>query len=392
MSLGRMVHTPTVTPQREFPEKTHVLPDAPEELKREFRLLAQEAIILVTRGSSNLLRGVDDWMDFLRSEGFSWEGNMERLLVASRDDLRKIRIYEMSFGHDDKAERWGSLASRFGELHGCFFKPHAPAPVTAGGVAPPSTPKATVEISGRNANSGTPEFWRARRSEFDALATRQRSVLGQDTHNKWLKAYCSFSNEDGKFGRCRRRDGLDARLISDFDDVATQAACALGCPPDVEPAGFWLFCLAQDLLNATEPEIRKEFSLEGSGAVTFRVCWSHQRLTVHDSQRRLNATRAARGSDLQSRARKPRAYQPRLPRAKTQQARQMRVSQMQQELRARAPDRTRRFQNTIRLQQPLIRAATQIGRPSRWTPLSPFTPRPNRSSRLFPRKIGISGF
>ena len=108
-----------------------------------------------------------------------------------------------------------------------------------------------------------PGFWRALRKEFDDLATRQRSMLVQPTHPKWLKAYCDFSKEHGEFGRCRRRGGLDGRLISEFEDVATRAALMLGCPPDIEPVGFWLYCLGQDLFKAPEPEVRAEFSPGG---------------------------------------------------------------------------------------------------------------------------------
>ena len=34
----------------------------------------------------------------------------------------------------------------------------------------------------------------------------------------------------------------------------------LGCPGDIEPVGFWLYCLAQSLLSSSRPEIRREFS------------------------------------------------------------------------------------------------------------------------------------
>jgi hypothetical protein len=105
-----------------------------------------------------------------------------------------------------------------------------------------------------------PAFWRALRKEFDDLAVRQRSILGHPPHDKWLRAYCDFSEEHGEFGCCRREGGLDGRLISDFEEVATRAACASVCAPTVEPVRFWLYCLAQDLLKSSEPEIRTELS------------------------------------------------------------------------------------------------------------------------------------
>jgi hypothetical protein len=105
-----------------------------------------------------------------------------------------------------------------------------------------------------------PSVWRQVRKDFDDLGARQLATLQQDTHPKWLKAYCSFSPEFGGFGKCRIVGGFDGRLISDFEDIATRGACGLGCPPGVEPVGFWLYCLAQSLLRASKPEIRREFS------------------------------------------------------------------------------------------------------------------------------------
>jgi hypothetical protein len=79
-----------------------------------------------------------------------------------------------------------------------------------------------------------------------------------------LKAYCDFSADFGEYGRCRIDGrGRDGRLTSDFEDVATQAAYALGCPQGVDPLGFWLFKLGQDLLKSLNPAIRAEFSPGG---------------------------------------------------------------------------------------------------------------------------------
>jgi len=131
-----------------------------------------------------------------------------------------------------------------------------------------------------------PDFWRARRTEFDALLARQRSMLGRETREEWLKAYCDFSSEHGEFGRCQLRGGFDGRLISDFEDIATQAANALGCPPGVDPTAFWLYHLAKDLLKVSNRQIRKEFSPGGEWGATFRVCWSRRPVTVHALLRR----------------------------------------------------------------------------------------------------------
>jgi hypothetical protein len=121
-SLNAVMGTPTLLPQREFHERRHSLPDASEEVKREFRLLAQEAVILLTRDSSNPLKGVDDWLDLLQSEGDSLEGGMERILSASRDHLLRMRVYDLGIGHDDQAERCGAIATQFGDLITRFFR------------------------------------------------------------------------------------------------------------------------------------------------------------------------------------------------------------------------------------------------------------------------------
>jgi hypothetical protein len=108
------------------------------------------------------------------------------------------------------------------------------------------------------------DFWRARRAEFDALLTRQRAVLRQETHKLWLQGSCRFLEKDGMFGSCSREGGYDGTFISDFEDVATRAACALGCPLDVDAVPFWICCLAKDLLSARESVIRYEFSGDDS--------------------------------------------------------------------------------------------------------------------------------
>jgi len=82
--------------------------------------------------------------------------------------------------------------------------------------------------SNESAGNASASFWRQRRSEFAQLRDRQQQVLQQATHPKWLKGYC-FGVGDAV------RGGLDASLVSDFEDVATQSAYALGCPPEEDP-------------------------------------------------------------------------------------------------------------------------------------------------------------
>jgi len=104
-----------------------------------------------------------------------------------------------------------------------------------------------------------PDFWRALRSEFDALLTRQLSFVLQDTREEWRRGRCHFSSEYGEFGRCWREGGFDGRFINEFEEVATRGAYARGCRSGVEPVAFWIYCLGKDLLKAREPETRREF-------------------------------------------------------------------------------------------------------------------------------------
>ncbi len=170
---------PTVLPERVFPEKRYSLPDSPEELKREFRLLAQEAVILVTRGSSNPLRGVDDWLDRLRSEGAFSEGTMEQLLAASRDHLRTMRLYELGIGHDELAERCGLMAARFEEPCGHSFKTPEP--------EPPGDPRAANGSQSAAMPNSVPPTLAAELEEAERVSDlRLRKMYGAVIRYNWF--------------------------------------------------------------------------------------------------------------------------------------------------------------------------------------------------------------
>ena len=115
----------------------------------------------------------------------------------------------------------------------------------------------------------TAEFWRSIGSDFRALSKRQDDVLRSTTHTKWIKGYCFYLDGTGDFSRCRIEGGFDGVFFSDVVDVATRAGCALGCPAEVDPAAFWLMCMARDLLKAQKREIRNEFlgERESSGII-----------------------------------------------------------------------------------------------------------------------------
>jgi hypothetical protein len=110
-------------------------------------------------------------------------------------------------------------------------------------------------------------FWRSRRTDFEELSSRQRAFLGTDRdHPKWLRGFCSRL-DDNKLAYCDVDGGLDSEFRSKFEEVTTQAAIALGCPPDADPVKFCLFCLCSDLLQNSPDGGRGELlqSVPGGG-------------------------------------------------------------------------------------------------------------------------------
>lgn len=107
--------------------------------------------------------------------------------------------------------------------------------------------------------SQTPEFWRDRRTDFDRIGQRQHSILEHSDHDRKLKGYCFFTKESSEIISVSHSGGVDGKVTSDFEDIATEAGQALGCPAGVDPVDFWIYRLALDLLGASKPEIRKEF-------------------------------------------------------------------------------------------------------------------------------------
>jgi hypothetical protein len=93
------------------------------------------------------------------------------------------------------------------------------------------------------------DFWRSRRTHFEELSRRQRDSLGLDReHPRWLRGFCSHL-DDNVLAYCDVDGGLDSEFRSKFEEVTTQAAIALGCPPSADPVEFWLTCLCLDLLQ-----------------------------------------------------------------------------------------------------------------------------------------------
>lgn len=194
-SLGGVGGTPTVLPQREFPETRHSLPAASEELKQEVRLLAQESIILITRGSSNPLKGVDDWLDRLQSEGHSWDQNMEALLIASRDHLRRMRVYELGIGNDEKGGHCGVLSERFEGLRVRFFGKDSASGIPAGDATAPQ-PAAEGDQQGLSGDEAGKKRGRRRdQKRWDAIQTAMSSH-GDDWRNHLGEIFQKLDDED----------------------------------------------------------------------------------------------------------------------------------------------------------------------------------------------------
>ena len=60
---------------------------------------------------------------------------MERLIIASRDHLRQMRVYELGIGNDQQAGRCGALSEGFAELCVRFFGRDSP-PGASAGISP----------------------------------------------------------------------------------------------------------------------------------------------------------------------------------------------------------------------------------------------------------------
>jgi hypothetical protein len=121
-----------------------------------------------------------------------------------------------------------------------------------------SDPPARLNPLPAFSNSGTPEFWRGLRSAFRALVTEQRNLGLTETHERWLRGSCFYPPGYEDLSRCRIRTAINGQIVSEFQDLATQGAYQLGCPSEVEPVGFWLYCLVRNLFESDRRELRSE--------------------------------------------------------------------------------------------------------------------------------------
>lgn len=113
-------------------------------------------------------------------------------------------------------------------------------------------------------------FWRERRAEFEQLADQQHQALGVNPeHPRWLRGACSRL-ESAKLAFCEVDGGLDSQVRSKFDDVATQAAMALGCSSGDRSVEFWTSCVCLDLLQNWPEAAAREIwqSLPEAGSFT----------------------------------------------------------------------------------------------------------------------------
>lgn len=100
------------------------------------------------------------------------------------------------------------------------------------------------------------EVWRGFRREFDELAKRQADLIrDRPGSDLTLRAYCSYGDEHPAFGAIRISGSATPRLRTEFEDIATRAGVACGCPATLRPAEFWVHCLCQDLIKSDSNEL-----------------------------------------------------------------------------------------------------------------------------------------
>ena len=114
---NRQVFGVALTQQLKFYEQRHTLPDAPVEVKEQFRGLAHAAITAVSRAWSVPQAQVDDWIDLLKQNGYSWN-TMGQLAECSQSHLVDLQHNELAVGGVEQGARLQALAGEFGDLLG----------------------------------------------------------------------------------------------------------------------------------------------------------------------------------------------------------------------------------------------------------------------------------
>ena len=146
---AQSVPAPAVSQQRRFPEVRYGLQGGSGELQAEFRMLAQKAAALMSRGWSQSLRTVDEWLDRLRAE-LGDPAVLEHLLTASHELLCLLAIDNAHLG-EQHCQQLEKLAREFLEVRARYFEgpygqepfgatPHAPGAARQ----PPGDPESAV--------------------------------------------------------------------------------------------------------------------------------------------------------------------------------------------------------------------------------------------------------
>jgi hypothetical protein len=68
-----------------------------------------------------------------------------------------------------------------------------------------------------------------------------------------LRAFPTYTNSSDPLGAWTVSDGATLELRSRFEDLASRAGRAIGCPPGIDPIRFFLHHLYQDLLRVEGP-------------------------------------------------------------------------------------------------------------------------------------------
>ena len=117
----------------------------------------------------------------------------------------------------------------------------------------------------------TSSIWRDFKREFDALERLEGELfMGRRRSEMSLRAFCSDGGEHLESRDFFVSGGPTPRIQVEFEDIATRAAIALGCPPTERPVEFWVRSLYQDLLKSSTSEV---FAFDAAGVIPDLI-WS----------------------------------------------------------------------------------------------------------------------
>lgn len=124
---------------------------------------------------------------------------MERLIIASRDHLRQMRVYELGIGNDQQAGRCGALSEGFAELCVRFFGRDSPPGASAENLTAPQ-PAAEDDRRGSSGEEGGKRRGRRRdQKRWDAIRNAM-SVHGDDWRTHLGEIFQALDSKDVAMG------------------------------------------------------------------------------------------------------------------------------------------------------------------------------------------------